>query len=57
MRINTSNEWGFLFDGFPDAGAQVAMCDGSVRLINSSIRLRTLADLTTRNGREPVGDF
>lgn len=57
MRINSSNEWGFLFYSFHDGGAQVALCDGSVRLINASIRLRTLADLTTRRGKEPVGEF
>ena len=57
MRINSSNEWGFLFYSFHNGGSQFAMCDGSVRFINSSIKLRTLANLVTRQGNEVVGEF
>ena len=57
MRINSSNEWGFLFYSFHDGGTHVAMCDGSVRFVNASIRLRTLANLVTRRGNEVVGEF
>ncbi len=56
MKINSSNEWGFLFYSFHSAGSHFAMCDGSVRFISQSIRLRTLADLTTRGGGEVVGE-
>ena len=57
MRINSSNEWGFLFYSFHPGGSHFAMCDGSVRFISQSIRLRTLADLATRGGREVVGEY
>ena len=57
MKINSSNEWGFLFYSFHDGGSHFAMCDGSVRFINASIRLRTLTDLVTRRGREVLGEF
>lgn len=57
MKINSSNEWGFLFYSFHDGGSHFAMCDGSVRFINASIRLRTLTDLVTRRGREVLGEY
>ncbi|HYH65573.1 MAG TPA: DUF1559 domain-containing protein [Urbifossiella sp.] len=57
MKINNSNEWGHLFYGFHDGGAVVAFGDGSVRFINESIRLRTLAELVTRAGGEVPADY
>jgi prepilin-type N-terminal cleavage/methylation domain-containing protein/prepilin-type processing-associated H-X9-DG protein len=55
MKINASNEWGFLFYSFHHSGANFAMCDGSVRFLHESIALKTLASLVTRAGGEPNG--
>jgi prepilin-type N-terminal cleavage/methylation domain-containing protein/prepilin-type processing-associated H-X9-DG protein len=52
MRINNSNEYGFLFYSFHPAGANFAFCDGSVRHLGESTNLRLLAFLVTRSGRE-----
>lgn len=52
MRINVSNEYGFLFYSFHPNGANFAFADGSVRFIAETIRLRTLADQVTRAGGE-----
>ena len=57
MRINSSNEWGFLFYSFHTGGSHFAMCDGSVRFLSASIRLRTLANLVTRQGNEVSDEF
>jgi prepilin-type N-terminal cleavage/methylation domain-containing protein/prepilin-type processing-associated H-X9-DG protein len=55
MMINNSNEHGHLFYSFHSAGANFAFCDGSVRFLNQSIRLRVLATLVSRAGGEPEG--
>ncbi|MFO0870322.1 MAG: DUF1559 domain-containing protein [Pirellulales bacterium] len=52
MRINGSNEYGFLFYSLHPGGANFAFADGSVRFLSQSIRLRTLAVLVTRSGSE-----
>jgi prepilin-type N-terminal cleavage/methylation domain-containing protein/prepilin-type processing-associated H-X9-DG protein len=54
MKINSTNEWGFLFYSFHDGGVNVAMGDGSVRLLSDSTDLRTLASLATRSAGEVV---
>ena len=54
MKINATNEWGFLFYSFHTGGATVAFADGSVRFLREGVRLRTLAELVTRAGGEAV---
>ncbi len=50
--INGSNEWGHAFYAFHPAGANVALADGSVRLLSDDTPLRLLCDLITRAGAE-----
>jgi prepilin-type N-terminal cleavage/methylation domain-containing protein/prepilin-type processing-associated H-X9-DG protein len=52
MKINSSNEWGFLFYGFHTGGANVCMADGSVRLLRDSTTITTIIAMSTRNGGE-----
>ncbi len=54
MKINSSNEWGFLFYSFHDGGANACMADGSVRMLRESAPGATLLGLSTRNGGEVV---
>jgi prepilin-type N-terminal cleavage/methylation domain-containing protein/prepilin-type processing-associated H-X9-DG protein len=54
MAINSSNEWGFLFYGFHEAGANFAFADGSIRFVRDSAQLWTLAAQCTRAGGEMV---
>jgi prepilin-type processing-associated H-X9-DG protein len=54
MKINSSNEWGFLMYAFHDGGVNVALCDGSVRFLRDSTPLKTIAVLVTRNGGDVV---
>jgi prepilin-type N-terminal cleavage/methylation domain-containing protein/prepilin-type processing-associated H-X9-DG protein len=54
MRLNASNEWGFLYYSFNDGGANFAFGDGSVRYLTESTPLATLAALATRSGGEVV---
>jgi len=54
MKINGSNEYGFLFYSFHDGGAEFAMADGSVRFVSDQIALWVLASLTTRSGGEAM---
>jgi len=56
MKINGSNEWGFLFYGFHTGGANAAMADGSVRFMRESATLAALVALCTRSGGEVVSD-
>jgi prepilin-type N-terminal cleavage/methylation domain-containing protein/prepilin-type processing-associated H-X9-DG protein len=56
MRINSSNEWGFVFYAFHTGGANVAMADGSVRLLKDSTPLAAVAALCTRGGGEVIGN-
>ncbi len=56
MKINSSNEWGFLFYGFHSGGANVCMSDGSVRFLRESTPALTLLALATRAGGEVVAN-
>ena len=52
MRINNSNEYGFLFYSFHPSGANFGFADGSVRMLSEDTPLRLLAVLVTRSGGE-----
>ncbi len=52
MKINSSNEWGFLFYGFHTGGANICMADGSVRLLRDGTSITTIVGMSTRNGGE-----
>jgi prepilin-type processing-associated H-X9-DG protein len=54
MRMNQSNEHGYLDYRFHDGGAAFGFADGSVRFPAEGIELRALAALTTRAGGEVV---
>ncbi|MBN9516949.1 DUF1559 domain-containing protein [bacterium] len=54
MKVNGSNEWGYLFYSMHTGGANVTMADGSVRFLRESAALRTLGSLATRAGGEVV---
>ncbi|MFM7040593.1 MAG: DUF1559 domain-containing protein [Planctomycetaceae bacterium] len=52
MRVNGSNEWGWLLYAFHPGGAGVAMVDGSVRFVAEATDIQTLGQLATRSGGE-----
>lgn len=54
MKINSSNEYGFLYYSFHDRGANFAMADGSVEFLSDRTALWVLAALTTRSGGEAL---
>ena len=54
MRVNGSNENGWLMYGFHTAGANMAMADGSVRLVSEDTSVLILGQLATRAGGEAV---
>ncbi|HEX5103524.1 MAG TPA: DUF1559 domain-containing protein [Pirellulaceae bacterium] len=54
MKINASNEHGFLYYSFHDGGANFCFADGSVRFISDQVALSVLAALTTRSGGEAL---
>ncbi|MCI0458527.1 MAG: DUF1559 domain-containing protein [Gemmataceae bacterium] len=54
MKLNNSNEYGYLYYSFHEGGAAFAFADGSVRFLGESTDLWTLAALTTRAGGEVV---
>ena len=54
MKINASNESGFLFYSFHEGGVNVAYGDGSVRYLAESTSLQILAALSTRSAGEVV---
>jgi prepilin-type N-terminal cleavage/methylation domain-containing protein/prepilin-type processing-associated H-X9-DG protein len=54
MRVNGSNENGWLLYGFHTAGANIAMADGSVRLVTEDTSVQILGQLATRAGGEAV---
>lgn len=52
LRINGSNEWGYLFYSMHIGGANVVMADGSVRFLSDSTAIQVLGSLATRAGGE-----
>jgi len=56
MKINASNESGYLYYSFHDGGANFCFGDGSVRFISEGISLYSLACLTTRSGGEAISE-
>jgi prepilin-type processing-associated H-X9-DG protein len=54
LKINGSNEWGYMYYSFHAAGANFAFADGSVRFLADSTPARTLGILSTRAGGEIV---
>ena len=56
MRINATNEHGFLYFSFHSGVANFGLADGSVRTFSQSTPLRTLGALTTRSGGEVVAN-
>ena len=54
MKINGSNEWGFLYYSFHDGGSNFAFAEGSVHFISDKVSLWVLASLTTRSGGEAI---
>ncbi|MFO0928041.1 MAG: DUF1559 domain-containing protein [Gemmataceae bacterium] len=57
MRINGSNEWGWLLYAFHTGGANVAFADGSVRYLAEGMDVRTVGLLATRAGGEVVPSY
>ncbi|MBM4010468.1 MAG: DUF1559 domain-containing protein, partial [Planctomycetes bacterium] len=54
MQVNGSNENGWLMYSFHAAGANLAMADGSVRLVTEDTAAQILGNLATRAGGEAV---
>ena len=52
MRVNGSNEWGWLLYAFHPGGAHVAMADGATRLVGEDTSVQILGELATRAGGE-----
>jgi prepilin-type N-terminal cleavage/methylation domain-containing protein/prepilin-type processing-associated H-X9-DG protein len=52
LKINGSNEWGYLYSSLHTGGANVVMADGSVRFLNAGMSIRTIGALSTRAGGE-----
>ncbi len=52
LKINGSNEWGYLFYSMHSGGANVVMADGSVRFLSENISIRTLGCMATKAGGE-----
>ncbi|MEX0671068.1 MAG: DUF1559 domain-containing protein [Pirellulales bacterium] len=54
MRVNGSNENGWLMYSFHSAGANIAMADGAVRFTSENAAVQILGQLATRAGGEVV---
>jgi len=52
MRVNGSNENGWLIYAFHPGGAHIAMADGAVQFVSESTDVRILGELATRAGGE-----
>jgi len=57
LALGINNPSGQGIRSYHPGGANVAMCDGSVRFISATINPQTLKALITKAGGEPVGDF
>ena len=57
MRINGSNEWGWLVYGFHTGGANVVMADGGVQFVAEDASAQILGQLATRAGGEVSVDL
>lgn len=56
LKINGSNEWGYLYSSLHAGGANLLFSDGSVRFTSESTAPRTLGILTTKAGGEIAPD-
>ena len=54
MKVNGSNEWGWLIYAFHAGGANIAMADGSVQFVSEDTSVQILGQLATRAGGEPA---
>jgi len=54
MRVNGSNEWGWLIYASHAGGANVALADGAVRFVGEGTSVQVLGQLATRAGGESV---
>ena len=52
MRVNGSNEWGWLIFGFHPGGANVALADGAVKFVGDDTSVQILGEMATRSGGE-----
>ncbi|MEI6241002.1 MAG: DUF1559 domain-containing protein [Planctomycetia bacterium] len=52
MRVNGSNENGWLLYGFHPGGANIAMADGAVQFVSEATAVQILGELATRAGGE-----
>ena len=52
MRVNGSNEWGWLIYASHTGGANIAMADGSVKFVSEDTSVQILGQLATRAGGE-----
>ncbi len=55
--VSTCNERRFQFSSYHVGGAHALMTDGQVRFLNEKLDANVQRNLTTRNGREVVGEF
>jgi prepilin-type processing-associated H-X9-DG protein len=56
LKLNGSNEWGYLYSSLHAGGANLLFADGSVRFTSEGISARTIGILTTKAGGEVVPD-
>ena len=54
LKINKSNEWGYLFHSLHSGGVNLLFADGSVRFTSENSQARTLGILVTKAGGEVV---
>ena len=57
MKVNGSNEWGWLIYGFHTGGANISMADGGVQFVAEDAAVQILGQLATRAGGEANTEF